>query len=209
MVPLLSACGSGQAPQAESSKPVEPQPIRIQLNGRSPSESLGVLERPEGPLRFGVGHGRHGIACAGTRFQEGVTPLGRFRVNAILSGDRFAMDPELVQRSGRTEDELRATLFSDMNSIDFSGDGQSGEYGIGYISLEPVPATDQPFAFNTYDGRFRWYSFAIHGTNDEARVGQAVTGGCLNVSQPSLKALLDRVALGDTVVISSDGPCLR
>ena len=33
------------------------------------------------------------------------------------------------------------TLFRNMNSIDFKGDGETGEYGSGYISLEPVPSS--------------------------------------------------------------------
>ena len=88
---------AAQAPQAR-------EPIRIQLNGSNPSASEGVLDRAEGPLRFTVGHGRHGIGCDGTIFEEGVTPLGTFRVNAILSNDRFEMDPALVELSGKTED---------------------------------------------------------------------------------------------------------
>ena len=95
-----------------------------------------------------------------------------------------------------------------MSSIDFKGDGRSAEYGIGYISLEPVPATPQPFSFNIYNGKFRWYSFAIHGTNDESRVGKAVTGGCINAGKLTLGVLLDTLELGDEVVISSDSPCL-
>ena len=184
------------------------EPIRIQLNGSNPAASEGVLDRAEGPLRFTVGHGRHGIGCEGTTFEEGVTPLGTFQVNAILSNDRFEMDPSLVEQSGKTEEELRETLFTNMNSIDFKGDGETGEYGTGYISLAPVPATEQPFRFNTYDGVFRWYSFAIHGTNDETRIGKAVTGGCINTGQLTMGVLLDTVELGDEVVISSDSPCL-
>ena len=184
------------------------EPIRIQLNGSNPAASEGVLDRAEGPLRFTVGHGRHGIGCEGTTFEEGVTPLGTFQVNAILSNDRFEMDPSLVEQSGKMEEELRESLFTNMNSIDFKGDGETGEYGIGYISLAPVPATDQPFRFNTYDGVFRWYSFAIHGTNDESRIGKAVTGGCINTGRLTMGVLLDTVELGDEVVISSDSPCL-
>ena len=184
------------------------EPIRIQLNGSNPIASEGVLDRAEGPLRFTVGHGRHGIGCEGTTFEEGVTPLGTFQVNAILSNDRFEMDPSLVEQSGKTEEELRETLFTNMNSIDFKGDGETGEYGIGYISLAPVPATEQPFRFNTYDGVFRWYSFAIHGTNDETRIGKAVTGGCINTGELTMGVLLDTVELGDEVVISSDSACL-
>ena len=205
---LVSLVGCRSDTSTSLQDPQGREPIRIQLSGSNPAASEGVLERAEGPLRFTVGHGRHGIGCEGTTFEEGVTPLGTFEVNAILSNDRFEMDPSLVEKSGKTEEELRETLFSNMNSIDFKGDGETGEYGIGYISLAPVPATEQPFRFNTYDGVFRWYSFAIHGTNDETRIGQAVTGGCINAGKLTMGVLLDTVELGDEVVISSDSPCL-
>ena len=205
---LVSLVGCRSDTSTSLQDPQGREPIRIQLSGSNPAASEGVLERAEGPLRFTVGHGRHGIGCEGTTFEEGVTPLGTFEVNAILSNDRFEMDPSLVEQSGKTEEELRETLFSNMNSIDFKGDGETGEYGMGYISLAPVPATEQPFRFNTYDGVFRWYSFAIHGTNDETRIGQAVTGGCINAGRLTMGVLLDTVELGDEVVISSDSPCL-
>ena len=204
---LLSLVGCRSNNSLPQQNPQVRAPIRIQLDGSNPAASEGVLDRAEGPLRFTVGHGRHGIACEGTTFEEGITPLGTFQVNAILSNDRFEMDPALVEQSGKSEEELRESLFTNMNSIDFKGDGETGEYGVGYISLAPVPATDQPFRFNTYDGVFRWYSFAIHGTNDDSRVGKAITGGCINVDQPTLKTLLATVQLGDEVVISSEGPC--
>ena len=205
LVSLVGCRSNNSLPQQD---PQVREPIRIQLDGSNPAASEGVLDRAEGPLRFTVGHGRHGIGCEGTTFEEGVTPLGTFQVNAILSNDRFEMDPSLVEQSGKTEEELRETLFTNMNSIDFKGDGETGEYGIGYISLAPVPATEQPFRFNTYDGVFRWYSFAIHGTNDESRIGKAVTGGCINAGKLAIGVLLDTVELGDEVVISSDSPCL-
>ena len=78
---------------------------------------------------------------------------------------------------------------------------------MGYISLAPVENTDQPFRLNTYYGKFRWYSFAIHGTNNDRRVGKAVTGGCINVDQKVMTDLLKTVQLGDEVVISSESPC--
>ena len=205
---LLSLVGCRSNNSLPQQNPQVRAPIRIQLDGSNPAASEGVLDRAEGPLRFTVGHGRHGIACEGTTFEEGITPLGTFQVNAILSNDRFEMDPALVEQSGKSEEELRESLFTNMNSIDFKGDGETGEYGVGYISLAPVPATDQPFRFNTYDGVFRWYSFAIHGTNDDTRIGKAVTGGCINAGQLTMGVLLDTVELGDEVVISSDSPCL-
>ena len=204
---LMSLVGCRSNNSLPQQDPQVREPIRIQLDGSNPAASEGVLDRAEGPLRFTVGHGRHGIGCEGNTFEEGVTPLGTFQVNAILSNDRFEMDPELVEQSGKSEEELRESLFTNMNSIDFKGDGETGEYGIGYISLAPVPATEQPFRFNTYDGVFRWYSFAIHGTNDESRIGQPLTGGCINVERNTLEVLLDRAQLGDEILIQSDGTC--
>jgi hypothetical protein len=202
---VLFGCGVGN--QARPGAAGISEPIRIELNPNAPSMSFGVLSRGEDRTIFKVGFGRNGITCAGSRFEEGYTPLGRFRVNAILRGDRFVMDPALIQQSGKSEAELRRMLFRNMNAIDFDGDGEASEYGIGYVSLAPVDSVKQPFAFNTYDGRFRWYSFAIHGSNNDQRIGQKVTGGCVNVAQPDLKILLSAVKLGDEVVISATGPC--
>jgi len=182
-------------------------PIRIELDLKDPSKSFGVLPRGENPTIFKVGFGRNGVTCAGTRFEEGYTPLGKFRVNAILSKDQFVMDPALIAKSGKTEAELKKTLFRNMNAIDFSGDGETGEYGIGYVSLAPVDSVKQPFAFNEYDGKFRWYSFAIHGSNNDQRIGEQVTGGCLNVTEPVLKTMLGTLKLGDEVLVSANGPC--
>ena len=205
----VTSCASGNDPGDATGQTTEASRlVRIQLDAENPSASEGTLEVGETRLHFPIGFGRLGLACAGTRFQDGWTPLGRFRVNAILSDSDFAMEEDLVERSGKSEAELQDSLFRNMSAIDFKGDGQSGEYGSGYISLAPVPPTDQPFQFNTYDGKFRWYSFAIHGTNDERRVGQALTGGCINVKQDTLKTLLGTLQLGDEVVISSDSPCL-
>ena len=204
----LSGCDLFQRQDPENKALDQTDAIRIVLDANQPDSSKGVIYDPKAPLHFKVGFGRHGIACAGSTFQEGITPLGTFKVNAILSSTKFEMDPSLVMKSGKSEVELRQKLFRDMNAIDFKGDGETGEYGAGYISLAPEENTDQPFSFNIYDGKFRWYSFAIHGTNDDSRVGKAVTGGCINVNQTALRTLLNTVQLGDEVVISSDSPCL-
>lgn len=201
------AVGCSPADRSVDQTAEESPTIRIQLDGNDPQASRGELLGGRAPRSFKVGYGRHGIACQGSRFEDGWTPLGTFRVNAVLSADRFAMDPSLVEASGKSEAYLRENLFRNMSAIDFKGDGEPGEYGIGYISLTPVPPTPQPFRFNTYDGRFRWYSFAIHGTNDDTRVGQAITGGCINVDKAAMAALLETVQLGDDVVIDAETPC--
>lgn len=71
-----------------------------------------------------------------------------------------------------------------------------------------MPPSDQPFEFNSYDGTFRWYSFAIHGSNDQNRIGQAVTGGCINAGRFTMDVLVERLKLGDQVEIASNTPCL-
>lgn len=201
----LVGCSSAQ----KASKPasVVTGPIQINLDLKDSSKSFGVVPLGEERKIFKVGYGKNGVTCAGSRFEEGYTPLGTFKVNAILSNDRFEMDPALIKQSGKTEAELKQMLFKSMNSIDFSGDGEIGEYGIGYVSLAPVNSVKQPFRFNTYDGKFRWYSFAIHGSNNDARIGQRITGGCVNVGAPILKVLLSSVKLGDEVIVNANGPC--
>ncbi|RPG11350.1 MAG: L,D-transpeptidase, partial [Planctomycetaceae bacterium TMED241] len=178
---LLSLAGCQSEP---SSPPEQADPIsrvRIELDVNAPAKSTGILSGAGLNHAFHVGYGKYGIACEGSRFEEGVTPLGTFRINAVLSDDIFEMEPELIEQSGRTRDNLKSTLFRNMSAIDFKGDGETGEYGKGYISLMPLTETEQPFKFNEYDGKFRWYSFAIHGTNNNSRVGQKITGGCINV----------------------------
>ena len=205
---LVSVSGCGSSDSLSGRGGADKGRILIELDGAQPSASRGQLNLKGDTLRFKVGYGRNGIACAGSTFEEGWTPLGTFRVNAILSEDRFAMDPALVNESGKSEAYLRKNLFRNMSSIDFKGDGETGEYGLGYISLAPVPATPQPFRFNTYDGTFRWYSFAIHGSNDQNRIGQAVTGGCINAGRFTMDVLVERLKLGDQVEIASNTPCL-
>lgn len=116
------------------------------------------------------------------------------------------MKPTLIASSGKSESELRRVLFRNMNAIDFDGDGERGEYGIGYISLEPVDSVIQPFAFNSYDGKFRWFSFAIDGSNKDSRIGKKITGGCINVGEADLKIVLSEMKLGDEVSIKANYP---
>ena len=204
---MLSGCMQQPSRTQISSRGEEP--IEIELNQVTPEESKGIAKNKENEMIFKVGYGKNGIGCIGSTFEEGVTPLGTFKVNAIMSKNRFEMDETLIKLSGKKKNYLSANLFNNMNSIDFKGDGAKGEYGSGYISLTPVPSTPQPFSFNQYDGIYRWYSFAIHGTNDESRIGKRITGGCINMKNEEIEKLIKRINIGDEVVVTSNRPCNR
>lgn len=177
--------------------------VRIFLDAERPEKSRGeILVSGEATERFQVGFGRNGVDEKGARFRGGYSLLGRFRINAILSAERFEMAPDLIKQSGKDEAYLKEHLFSNMSSIDFDGDGEGGEYGAAFISLEDLSGRDQPFRFNVYKGTFRWYSYAIHGTQDQSRIGKAVTGGCVNVGTENLDKLLRFVGLGDIVEVA-------
>jgi hypothetical protein len=202
---MLSGCMQQQQTKTVSSQ--GEGTIEIELNQLTPQESRAKGESGGKEWHFEVGYGKNGVGCIGSTFEEGVTPLGTFKVNAIMSKDRFEMNEDLIKQSGKTKSYLSKNLFTNMNSIDFKGDGETGEYGSGYISLTPIPSTPQPFRFNEYDGTFRWYSFAIHGTNDETRIGQRVTGGCINMNNRDLDLLMKSINLGDEVLVTSNQPC--
>lgn len=175
--------------------------IRIVLNALDPAKSRlfrGENDRPG----IEVGFGKEGYLPEGKAFQGGYSLLGEFEVNAILSRERFEMSDELIQESGKSREWLEEHLFSNMNAIDFDGDGEGGEYGEAFIGLAPLNSTaKQPFHFGEYKGVFRWYSYALHGTQDESRIGKCVTGGCINVVAESLSALASKIALGDLVCV--------
>ena len=204
---MLSGCM--QQPKTTKVTSQAEGPIKIELNQVSPQESKGRAESEGNEMVFEVGYGKNGVGCIGSTFEEGITPLGTFKVNAIMSQDRFEMEETLIQQSRKAKRYLSENLFNNMNSIDFKGDGETGEYGSGYISLTPVPSTPQPFSFNEYNGIYRWYSFAIHGTNDETRIGKRVTGGCINMQNKDIKKLIKSINLGDEVVVISNQPCNR
>lgn len=179
-----------------------PAVIAIELDADDPSASLGRIVSSD--RTFSVGFGKHGYLPAGESFRAGHSLLGSFSVSAVLSEDRFEMTDELIAESGKTRDWLAGNLFRNMSSIDFDGDGSGGEYGSAFIGLAPLgSAAKQPFHFGEYKGVFRWYSYALHGTQDEDRIGRCVTGGCINVAKDDLAVVLETVELGDVVEIQA------
>ncbi len=177
--------------------------VEIRLNPDIPSKSVGKVLKGEAHS-FPVGLGRNGPLPAGSVFRAGYSLLGEFAINAILTGSSFAMQDSLIKKSGKTRDWLSRHLFSNMNRIDFDGDATGGEYGNAFIGLSPLDSSvRQPFHFGEYKGVFRWYSYAIHGTQDKSRIGKSITGGCINVGKSDLQELVERVSLGDRVVIDA------
>ncbi|MDF1862246.1 MAG: L,D-transpeptidase [Verrucomicrobiales bacterium] len=178
--------------------------VRIELNPDQPELSQGTLTGDDST--FPVGLGKHGILPAGESFRGGYSLLGTFSINAILTAERFEMTEELIRQSGKSRDWLRENLFRNMSSIDFDGDGEGGEYGEAFLGLEPTNSkADQPFHFGEYKSVFRWYSYAIHGTQDESRIGKCVTGGCINAGRDELGSLAALLKLGDLVSITASG----
>lgn len=175
--------------------------LRVELDPGRPEASRAY--DPAAPDRaFPVGFGRNGLLPESAAFRGGYSLLGRFAVNAILSAARFEMTERLVRLSGKPRDWLAEHLFRNMSGIDFDGDGVAGEYGGGYLSLEPVGSeAAQPFHFGEYKGVFRWYSYAVHGAQSPDRIGRRITGGCINVAEPELAALVERARLGDLVEV--------
>lgn len=190
----VSACLSGD----------EAVQVRIELNPHHPELSRGTLTGDG--TTFPVGFGKNGILPAGETFRGGYSLLGTVSINAILTAERFEMTEELIRQSGKSRAWLRENLFRNMSSIDFDGDGKGGEYGGAFLGLEPADSEkEQPFHFGEYKGVFRWYSYAIHGTQDESRIGKCVTGGCINVGKDDLTSLATLLKPGDLVSITASG----
>ena len=105
---MLSAC----MPQRQTTK-VSSQgesSIEINLNQVLPQESRGKTQSDGKEMVFEVGYGKNGVGCIGSTFEEGVTPLGTFKVNAIMSKDRFEMDGNLIKKSLKTKNYLTKNL---------------------------------------------------------------------------------------------------
>ena len=178
----LSACGVIQ-----SNGPAQPTisielDAAIQPKARAPSKQTSPCEFPGGlrPLRHRL---------RGHELPRRRNPLGHLQGQRDLDPDRFEMDPALIKQSGKSKAYLKENLFKNMSAIDFKGDGETNEYGNGYISLEPLSDTEQPFKFNETTASSAGTA-AIHGTNDKSRVGQQVTGGCINVDDATMGTLL-------------------
>jgi hypothetical protein len=169
-------------------------------------------------LRTSVGIGRGGIRRK-LSMDDFVTPTGKFTVDLILFKDktfnRLATDNVARYRGTKFSDLLSscdglARLFSNMNSLDFDGDGKADRaYGDGYIGITSTSKGEVTGPKMQYLGQVPyWYSIALHGTNDPASIGGSKSGGCIHVPANILSKLIcgRLVNIGTTVVISDKTP---
>lgn len=160
-----------------------------------------------------VGIGRGGLKKK-TSMQDYVTPKGEFVVDLILYKKASYNS---ISKAARTSQENKpgakgllgskeqlAGLLSNMNSLDFDGDGASDTaYGDGYIGLNSEAAVCGP-KLSKFRGVPYWYSIALHGTADEkANIGACKSGGCVQVPASALKEIIEKayLRLGSSVSI--------
>lgn len=176
--------------------------LMVDLNPDKPELSQGKIVRTN--EKFFLGMGSKGVITSKKRFKDGYSMTGDFRVVALLAKDKFEMTDKLLQKSKRSREYLQTHLFINMNRIDFNGDGKAGEYGDAYIALWPVDDTSgHHFGFHPHKGVYRYYGYAIHGAEDESKIGRKSTGGCLNLVKDDLLRLLKELRLGSLVRIKS------
>lgn len=222
-ITLLAACGEPAVPpppQAQveevQSAIVSPAPrVYVWRAGRT----LFLLDRfGQVQHREPVGIGRGGLGEKVAMSDE-VTPTGTFTVDLVLHRagthdavatgvvDRFAGDPAYLRLLTGNSPGLPG-LFANMNGLDFDADGRpDGAYGGAYIGLDG-PQSGPKMRRHRASGTPYWFSIALHGTPDPARLGAATSGGCVHVSESLLERLVTEgiIRVGSTVEIADVAP---
>ena len=88
-----------------------------------------------------------------------------------------------------------------MNSIDFKGDGEVGEYGDGYTVWNQFQQRST-LPFQRLCRHIGTASQFMEQTTISVSA-KKVTGGCLNVSKKDIQVLMKSIKLGDEVVIGA------
>lgn len=164
---------------------------RIQVFGAG---SKPLIESPIGIGRGGLGMKRSMSDC--------ITPAGNFVVDIVLfeKPECDAVSAAVLEKykSDATAGKLLnskkglAHLFSNMDSLDFNGDGRADiAYGAGYIGLSSTNGVTGP-KLSTYKGMPYWFSIALHGTPHETKdIGAANSGGCIHLPAAVLRKLIE------------------
>lgn len=146
-----------------------------------------------------------------------ITPTGDFFVDIVLYKDKTysAISPLLTKQYSRhpnfgflkSSDGL-SRLFHNMNALDFNRDGKADQsYGTAYIGLDGPGKITGP-KLHLFSGTPYWFSIAIHGAPDEARIGIDATGGCIHVAEHDLSWLVTQhiINVGTKVLIRDTNP---
>ena len=148
-----------------------------------------------------IGIGRGGLKTK-TSMRDDVTPLGEFYVDIVLSksSEYNAIAAAAKERVCRdkdfssfcAKDNFLESLYANMNSLDFNGDGRADNaYGFAYIGLDSKEALTGP-KLKRFKSVPYWFSIALHGTpTPERALGNATSGGCVHVGEDVLKKLLE------------------
>ncbi len=152
-------------------------------------------------LEAAVGIGRGGLGKKNS-MSDCITPAGNFKVDLILYQDsayndiapsskrKYASNKEISKILASREG--LAGLFSNMNSLDFDGDGRSDTaYGAAYIGLDSKDSVTGP-KISQFSGKTYWYSIALHGTpHEKENIGKSHSGGCVQLPETCLKRLIE------------------
>lgn len=126
----------------------------------------------------------NGTGCQQDSFQ---TPTGLHQISAKIGEDQ----PEgMVFKGRQPTGEIAAIELSDHDT----GKDLITSRILWLDGLEP--GINQGNGVDTYD-RYIY----IHGTNEEGRIGQAVSHGCIRMKNSDVIELFDRVAVGTMVII--------
>lgn len=133
---------------------------------------------------YPVSTAMNGTGCQQDSFQ---TPTGLHQISAKIGEDQ----PEgMVFKGRQPTGEIAAIELSDHDT----GKDLITSRILWLDGLEP--GINQGNGVDTHD-RYIY----IHGTNEEGRIGQAVSHGCIRMKNSDVIELFDRIAIGTMVII--------
>lgn len=204
--------GRGAARATQTSKPAHE--LHVDRAGRK----LYLLDdRKNVILTDKVGVGKGGLRQK-KNMDDSVTPTGIFHVDLILYKDRHFNRVSLNHLKTycktkkfnhllESRDSL-AELFTNMNSLDFDGDGRADRaYGDGYIGLTSTDGITGP-KMQLFGQTPYWCSIALHGTSDPKSIDLAQSGGCVHLRESTISKLIcsGLITIGTRVMISDRTP---
>ncbi len=201
-------------PEALSASQIDNHSISIFINRNT--KTLFIINDGVAVDKMPCGIGRGGLKTK-TSMLDSVTPTGQFEVDIILSKRKNQnSSSDAIRRRYKdtpfteyvTSGAGMERLFNNMNAIDFNKDGKPDDaYGAAYIGLDSDESITGP-KMKYYNGMPYWFSIAIHGTNDEANIGKANSGGCIHLRKDDLERILNAgfAKIGTKVTISDSDP---